>query len=85
MDDKVSNDTIKDLFDQMIKYQLRYVTKAHLGDIAIEPLPISKMVDYNGLVHRNGNAEAGEAGANTVDQKEMNNFPKIMNYFGQYI
>ena len=85
LDDKVSNDTIKDLFDQMIKYQLRHVKKTRLGETAIEPLPISAMVDYNGLVHRNGNAEAGEAGANTVDQKEMNNFPKIMNYFGQYI
>ena len=82
LDDKVSNDTIKDLFDKMIKYKLRYVKKARLGDTAIEPLPISAMVDYNGLMHRNGNAEVA---TNAVDQKEMNNFPKIMNYFGQYI
>lgn len=82
LDNKVANDDIKDLFDQMVKYQLRYVKKTYLGDTAIEPLPISAMVDYNGLIHRNGNAENT---TNTVDQKEMNNFPKIMNYLGQYI
>lgn len=82
LDDKVSNDTIKDLFDQMIKYQLCHVKKTRLGETAIEPLPISAMVDYNGLMHRNGDVEVEK---NTVDQKEMNNFPKIMNYFGQYI
>ena len=82
LDDKVDNDDIKDLFDQMVKYQLRYVKKTYLGDTAIEPLPISAMVNYNGLMHRSGNVEIEDA---KVDQKQMNNFPKIMNYFGQYI
>lgn len=82
LDSKVSNDTIKNLFDKMIRYQLQYVKKINPGDTAIAALPISAMANYNGLMHCNGNVETT---SNPVDQKEMNDFPKIMNYLGQYI